>query len=126
VVSKKPTTTHTVDMAQIAELNARLSGHVDVSASALGLEGATVHGSSHGPLPGTAVLVRVCWQGAPEFPDIHGHFASSAGADATVVVDLHTVALRELSHRLHAHHIWGQGSLHDPGVGPAQGDGGVP
>lgn len=108
-------TTHTVDMAQIGDLNHRLSqGQTDsVSAADLGLEGAAVAGSSAGTLAGSAVLVRVCWDGAPEFPSIHGHFSNSAGGDGALVVDLHTLALRNLSHRLHAHHIWGQGSIAD-------------
>jgi hypothetical protein len=114
-VSKKPTTTHTVDMAQIADLNTRLSNHsgLRIRAADLGLEGASVSGSSSGPLAGSAVLVRLCWDGAPEFPDIHAHFTLGGDAVDTERVDLHTAALRELSHRLHAHHIWGQGSVLD-------------
>lgn len=115
-MSKTPTTTHTVDMAQVVELNHRLStgrAGAGVSAADLGLDGAAVTGSS-GTLAGSAVLVRVSWDGAPEFPYIHGHFSGSAGADAALVVDLHTAALRELSHRLHARHIWGQGSIPEP------------
>jgi hypothetical protein len=99
-------------MAQIEDLNARLSTNTDspVSAGDIGLEGAAINGSSAGALAGSAVLARICWDGAPEFPYIHGHFSASAGTEGAVVVDLHTAALREISHRLHARHVWGQGS----------------
>lgn len=109
----RTTTTHTVDMAQIAELNTLLSTNTGsaVSAAELGLEGVTVNGPSADTLAGSAVLARICWDGAPEFPDIHGHFSASAGTEGAIVVDLHTAALREISHRLHARHAWGQGSI---------------
>ena len=115
-MSRTTTTTHTVDMAQVADLNTRLSNGTgsQVSAADLGLEGVPVSGSSAGRLAGSAVLVRVSWDGAPEFPYIHGHFSNGAGTDGAHTVDLHTAALRELSHRLHAHHIWGQGSIPEP------------
>lgn len=115
-MSRTTTTTHTVDMTQVADLNERLSNSrsgTPVTSADLGLEGAEVTGSSHATLAGSAVLVRLRWDGAPEFPNIHGHFSSSPGADDTLVVDLHTAALRELSHRLHAQHVWGQGSITD-------------
>lgn len=111
----RPTTTHTVDMEQIADLNERLrsQGGAGVHAADLGLVGAVVTGSAPGTLAGSAVLVQLSWDGAPEFPDIHGHFSSSAGGEGTWVVDFHTAALKLLSQRLHAHHIWGQGSIPD-------------
>jgi len=109
-------------MDQIAELNKRLSvlpTGSQISASDLGLEGAhltrsrNVTRSSHGTLAGSAVLVRLSWDGAPEFPYIHGHFSDSAATDGVLKVDLHTLALRNLSKRLHAQHTWGQGSIPD-------------
>jgi predicted heme/steroid binding protein len=115
-VSRKTTTTHTVDMAQIDDLNARLStsgGAPVISAADIGLDGAAVMGSSSLHLAGSAVLVRLCWDGAPEFPDIHAHFSTGGDVARTTRVDLHSAALRELSHRLHAHHVWGQGSIPD-------------
>ena len=112
-MSKRTTTTHTVDMAQVADLNLRLKDHPGSggTASDLGLEGVTMSGGT--TLPGSAVLVRLAWDGAPEFPDIHGHFSTGGGTDGALVVRLHTQALRKLSSRLHAHHIWGQGSIPD-------------
>lgn len=112
-MSKTTTTTHTVDMAQIADLNTRLSTNTGstVSAADVGLEGAAVNGSSAVTLAGSAVLARICWDGAPEFPDIHAHFSAGAGDEGALVVDLHTAALREISRLLHARHAWGQGSL---------------
>jgi hypothetical protein len=115
-VSRKTTTTHTVDMAQIDDLNARLStssGGPLISAADIGLDGAAILGSSSLHLAGSAVLVRLCWDGAPEFPDIHAHFTTGGDAAHSTRVDLHSAALRELSHRLHAHHVWGQGSIPD-------------
>ncbi len=112
-LSRTTTTTHTVDMAQIADLNHRLSNSQKgstVTASDIGLEGATVTEHPPGSLAGSALLVRLCWDGAPEFPYIHGHFSNSAGSDGALVVDLHTAALKKLSQLLHAHHTWGQGS----------------
>ena len=113
-MSKTTTTTHTVDMAQIADLNDRLSDTQQgsgISASDLGLDGATVRGHSPGALAGTALLVRLCWDGAPEFPYIHGHFSNGTAGNGDLVVDLHTAALRTLSKRLHARHSWGQGNI---------------
>jgi hypothetical protein len=105
-----PPTTHTVEMAQVAEFNARLEAHHGpaITAAELGLEGARPRHHSSDALPGTAELVRVSWDGAPEFPDIHAYFTSTPGAgDEEVVVDLHTAALRALSNRLNLRHVWG-------------------
>ena len=110
-----PPTTHTIEMAQIAEFNTRLEAHQGpaLTAAELGLEGAPLHRRSTGVLPGTAELIRVAWDGAPEFPDIHAHFDPTAapGTSDVVVVDLHTAALRLLSHRLGMHHGWGVGDV---------------
>jgi hypothetical protein len=100
-----PPTTHTVEMQQLTELNARLASGprgAAISAEDLGVAGATVTaGSGEGhSLAGSAILTRVAWDGPPEFPYIHGHFGDA-------VVELHTAALRELSHRLGLHHRWG-------------------
>jgi hypothetical protein len=106
--SPAPTTTHTVEMGQIVDLNHRLQGtlqHV-VTAADLGLEGAELLGHASARLPGPAVLVRLCWDGSPEFPYIHAHFSS----DDSLVVDMHTAALQELSHRLGLRQTWGVGS----------------
>ena len=106
-------TTHTVEISQLEELNDRLGRREPaapkITADELGMADAALPQSS-AVLPGSAVLVRLCWDGAPEYPYIHGHFASGVGDQGTLVVDLHTVALRALSHRLHLHHVWGTGS----------------
>ncbi len=104
-----PPTTHTIEMAQIAEFNTRLEARPGpaLTAAELGLEGAPRHRSS-GVVSGTAELVSVAWDGAPEFPDIHAHFAPTTTSNV-VVVDMHTAALRTLSHRLGLHHVWGVG-----------------
>lgn len=107
-------TTHTIEMEQIADLNQLLADYRPdrLTARDLGVEGKTT--SPAGQLPGDAVLVEVRWDGPPEFPYIHGAF--SGGAPLRTV-SLHTHALRELSHRLHAHHIWGVGSAPGPVAG---------
>ena len=90
-----PGTTHTVEMAQLRELNARLREHTpEITAADLGL-GA-----------GPAVLERLCWDGPPEFPYVHAHFTATTPS-AGRIVDLHTGALRELSRRLGVRHRWG-------------------
>jgi hypothetical protein len=107
-------TTHTVDMAQIDDLNQRLTappGGAPVTAADLGVDGVDARGRQHGPLAASAHLVRVSWDGAPEFPDIHGCFADGADSRDMFVVNLHTDALRRLSKQLHARHAWGQGSI---------------
>ena len=100
-------------MAQIAEFNTRLEADHGpaLTAAELGLEGAPLHRRSSSVLPGTAVLIRVAWDGAPEFPDVHAHFAPTVPGASDAVVDLHTAALRRLSHRLGLHHVWGVGNV---------------
>lgn len=104
-------TTHTVEMEQIADLNQRLTSYRPdhLTAADLGVEGATT--TPTGLLPGSAVLVELRWDGSPEFPYIHGAFS---GGTPLRTVNLHTHALRELSRRLHAHHVWGMGSAPEP------------
>jgi hypothetical protein len=97
-----PSTTHTVELSQLADVNERLkhrSGS-EITAAELGLEGAKqLSGGADGGLPGSAVLIRVCWDGPPEYPYIHGHFVV-ADTRAAPIVDLHTAALRKISRRL--------------------------
>jgi hypothetical protein len=105
-----PPTTHTLEMAQVAELNGRLShpdGSPPITADALGMGGAALHSSPAGSLPGTAVLVRLSWQGSPEFPDIYGHFGGASGDLYEAL--LHTAALHQLGHHLHVRQRWGIG-----------------
>jgi hypothetical protein len=101
--------THTVEMAQIADLNARLVGVPGPTAAQLGLDGARVRQGSADPLPGAAVLTRVCWAGAPAFPDVQAVFGPPSGPGARLLVDLHTQALQALSHHLGLRQTWGLG-----------------
>jgi hypothetical protein len=109
--SPEPRTTHTVEMSQIDELNRRLSegpSLASITATQLGVEGASIiSGPDSGRLPGTAVLDRLCWDGPPQWPYIHAHFSPRGAGVGSLVVDLHTGALQELSHRLHLHQTWG-------------------
>jgi hypothetical protein len=109
-----PRTTHTIELAQLDDLNARLGEHRSaITAADLGLAGATGlnAGTSRG-LPGSAVLARLCWDGPPDYPYVHAHFTLSdpppVGEQETdTIVDLHTAALRELSRRLGTRQQWG-------------------
>lgn len=117
-----PRTTHTVEMTQIAELNDRLMTRdpaAAISASDLGLAGAALLSGGDAErtsLPAQAVLERVCYDGPPEFPYVHAHFRPTPTEPGKLTVDLHTHALRELSHRLHLPGVWGVGSEGDAGA----------
>jgi len=110
-----PRTTHTVEMDQIAELNDRLGeGEPSpaIRASMLGLQGAELSAGSDDSqhtLPGDALLARLSSDGPPEYPYVHAHFRTSASASdqGSLKVELHTDALRKLSHLLHLQHVWG-------------------
>ena len=104
-----PPTTHTLEMAQVAELNERLASHegaAAVTAAAIGVGGATVHHHRSTSLPEGEVLVRVSWSGSPEFPDIYGHFGQGSGP---LEVLLHTAALDRLGRLLGLRQRWGVG-----------------
>jgi hypothetical protein len=103
-----PATTHTVEMAQIADINRRLdnSRSAVITAAEIGMAGADVAGFGPAALDAAAVLLKVSWEGSPEFPNVHGHFRT-AGRDHPRSVDLHTQALKEISRRLHLQQRWG-------------------
>jgi hypothetical protein len=109
-------TTHTVEMEQMAELSSGLRERdpsQPIRASDLGLQGAELISGGDdddGGLPEDAVLVRVSFDGPPEFPYVHAHFRSAPEPQGSLKVDLHTDALRALSHLLHLRHVWGAGS----------------
>jgi hypothetical protein len=98
-------------MTQIAELNDGLrEGSPVIRASLLGLEGVELtSGGSAGnsTLPGDAALVRISYDGPPEFPYLHAHFRTDRGDQDSLTVDLHTDALRKLSQLLRLQHLWG-------------------
>ena len=102
-----PATTHTVEMAQIIDLNRRLSNAVSpvITAQELDMAAAAVIGGPSA-LDGQAVLVRLSWEGSPEFPTVHGHF-KDAGTGHLLTAELHTHALKEMSRRLHLQQRWG-------------------
>jgi hypothetical protein len=95
-------TTHTLEMAQAAELSKHLatpSAH-SITAADLGVDG--------GRVPSAGVLTRVWLEGSPEFPYLYGDFSGVPGSDgAPIRVPLHTEALRRLSQWFGLHHRWG-------------------
>jgi hypothetical protein len=110
-----PSTTHTVEMRQMAELDSGLRERDPsqaIRASLLGLQGVELSSDSDDDsrLPGDAVLVRVSFDGPPEFPYVHAHFRTHADNQGSLRADLHTDALRKLSHLLHLQHVWGAGN----------------
>ena len=103
----RPATTHTIEMAQIKEINAELrppSGVV-ITASELPLE--IQPGNRRLPVKPSALLTSVSWAGSPSFPDILAYFSAPGSEESLLCVRLHTAALREISHRLNFHHAWG-------------------
>lgn len=119
--SSLPKTTHTLEMAQVVELNERLADHhgsAEITAEALGMAGARLHPPGAAGLAGGAVLVRVSWQGSPEFPDIYGHFGPGRGSSEAL---LHTAALNQLAHALGVRQCWGIGRPGGPTTGGGAG-----
>ena len=101
-------------MTQLADLNRALDAQrLVVTARELGLEASTLmSGPTTAPssepamLSGPAVLSRLCAEGSPVWPYIHGHFRI-ASDELPGVVPMHTDTLRELSRRAGLHHGWG-------------------
>jgi hypothetical protein len=107
VVRRRLATTHTTEIAQIKEINARLrrrSGVV-IIASELPLE--TERGDRQVPANPSALLKTLSWAGSPSFPDIFAHFTAPGSEEPRQHVLLHTAALKEISRRLSLHHAWG-------------------
>jgi hypothetical protein len=104
-----PPTTHTLEMAQVAELNERLTDRTGpaITAASLGMGGVSLHLRSAAGLGADAVLVRLSWEGSPEFPDIYGHFGPGGGGRQQAL--LHTAALDSLCHALGVRQRWGVG-----------------
>lgn len=108
--SSLPPTTHTLEMAQVAELNERLKGRTGptaITAAALGMGGAPLQPGGAAGLADEEVLVRVSWQGSPEFPDVYGHFGAGRGGRLQAL--LHTAPLDRLGHLLGLRQRWGVG-----------------
>lgn len=88
-----PPTTHTIELAQIAELNEHLAG----SPAALVLETLRQEGSE-APRP----VGRVEFEGSPAFPWVYAVLQ-----DTGERVLLHTADLQALSRGFRLHHHWG-------------------
>jgi len=99
-------TTHTIEMAQVDDLNLRLQNTRSpvITAGDLGMSGESLPNGAPSRLVPQAVLTKVSWQGNPEFPEIHGHFKGPDGAETA---DLHTAALQQISRRLLLRQRWG-------------------
>ena len=106
-------TTHTVEMAQIAAINDRLrerEGAHAINASLLGMQGVKLSSGREDDdnlLPEEAIITGLSFDGPPEFPYIHAHFITDLSGHDSLTVDLHTDALRKLSHLLGFQHLWG-------------------
>jgi hypothetical protein len=98
--------TRTVELAQLNQINEVLAAPEAprVTAAELGLTQDPTRPSCG--VPAGAVLIHLSFDGPPEYPYIHGRFTASESGGA-LTVEMHTPALRELSHRLHLHHSWG-------------------
>lgn len=92
-----PRTTHTVNLAQVADLNGRLAEPgVSLSPSDLGISTPSA----------AAVIAEVVMEGSPTFGYLWGRLVAG-GSEAGRVL-LHTDHLRAMSRALHfPHHHWG-------------------
>jgi hypothetical protein len=102
-------TSHTIEMEQIDELNARLAEEhaPTITSGDLGMTGAVISHSGGQGLSGHEIVMKVTWRGTPDFPDIYAGFGARGTTEPSVQVLLHTNHLRELSRLLHCSHHWG-------------------
>jgi hypothetical protein len=122
--------THTIEMAQVMELNEGIQSAdavtgecLLITAEFLGLRDTTVqlhlldrparcliprlHTDDH-TLPGAAQLREVMAAGAPSFPYLYGVFAETNGGRRRLPAVLHTEQLQAISDVLRLrHHRWG-------------------
>jgi hypothetical protein len=107
MVRRPPASTHTIEMAQVKEINAKLKRRsgVVITASELPLEAQP--GDRNRPVDPSAQLTKLSVTGSPSFPDIFAHFAVPGSKESRRGVLLHTAALKEISRRLKLHHAWG-------------------
>lgn len=90
------TTTHTVELLQLHEINAALASGHQVTAALVGVQTASEDD----------VLRYLEASGPPEYPYIYGHFGTPG--TTTSRVELHTAQLRAISHCLSlTSHTWG-------------------
>ena len=92
-------TTHTVELHQIAEINAALAARRRrLTASDIGVDAAVAP---------SAVLMSLEPEGPPSYPYIYGHFGLP-GTEQVVRLELHTAHLKAISAQLSLRaHIWG-------------------
>ncbi len=106
-----PPTTHTVELDQIGELNLALrarSGAQAVIAGDLQQPASELRSATGRLVPATAVLVRLSVDGPPEYPYVHAHFTlDPSSSSAAILAEMHTEALRRLSHLFGLRHLWG-------------------
>ncbi len=102
-------TSHTIEMEQIAELNAHLADEnaPTITSADLGMTGMAMEGSRGQALSGHEVVMKVTWRGLPDFPDIYAGFGARGTTEPATSALLHTGQLRELSRLLHCAHHWG-------------------
>jgi hypothetical protein len=98
-------------MDQIAEINDGLREREQpIPASLLGMQGmqpSSGSDSDDNGLPGDAPLIKLTFDGPPDYPYIHGHFGTDPSGPGSSTVELHTDALRKLSRTLRLQHVWG-------------------
>jgi hypothetical protein len=104
-----PATTRTVEISQLQDLNQRLQRETrQISARDLGLADVSLlSGGLRSTLPANASLNRLCWQGPPEFPYIHGHFSTAVHKDGALLAEMHTETLKTLCMALNLRQQWG-------------------
>jgi hypothetical protein len=93
-------TTHTVELGQIAEMNAALaSGRRRLTAGSIGAQA---------PAAEHAVLKSLECEGPPSYPYVYGCFEGPAPSTRVARVELHTANLRAISDQLSLRsHVWG-------------------
>ena len=111
--------THTTELRQIAELNARIAGAdgKQITAGVLGMadvpidpvmiEATGAPGERPATLPASAILQRIVVVGPPSYPYVYGLFGADQANPPELRAPLHTAALRVLSERYHLRHSWG-------------------
>lgn len=92
-------TTHTVELRQVAEINAGLaSGRRRLTAGSIGVRAGVA---------AEAVLKSLETEGSPSYPYIYAHFEDPDSSDP-IRLELHTAHLVAISHQLGLRfHIWG-------------------
>ena len=85
-------TTHTVELRQVAEVNAALaSGRRCLTAASIGV---------HADVTERAVLRSLECAGPPSYPYVYGRFDGPGPGTAAARVELHTAQLRAISEQL--------------------------